>query len=102
MVSMCAVTLEERKQVTKTVLDQANGRAPIIVHVSCVAVRDAIKLAQHAQQVGADGVSSIIPPLYHDAQSIYTYFAAVGAAAPDLPLLTYVFGGPDRCSRINA
>lgn len=88
------MSVEERKLVAETVIEQIRGRVPAIVHVGCVSVRDAVALAQHAQQAGADGVSSILPPLYNNAQSLYNYFATIAAAVPDLPLLTYIFGGP--------
>jgi N-acetylneuraminate lyase len=88
------MSVEERRLVAETVLAQVQGRAPVIVHVGCVSVRDAVTLAQHARAAGADGIASIIPPLYRDAQSIYDYFAAISAATPTLPLLSYIFGGP--------
>lgn len=88
------MSVEERKLVAETVINQIRGRVPAIVHVGCVSVRDAVTLVQHAQQVGADGVSSILPPLYSNPQSLYNYFATIAAAVPDLPLLTYIFGGP--------
>ncbi len=88
------MSLDERKLVTETAIEQVDGRVPVIVHVGCMVVRDAAELAQHAGQVGAAGVSSVIPPLYGNAQSLYTYFATIGAAAPNRPLLTYIFGGP--------
>ena len=86
--------LEERKLVTETVVDQVNGRVPVIAHIGSMVVSDAIELAEHAQGVGAAGISSVIPPMFQDGESLYTYFARVGAGAPDLPLLTYIFGGP--------
>lgn len=85
---------EERKLVAETVVDQAHGRIPVIVHVGCVSVRDAVELAQHAEKVGADGISSILPPFYRNTQSLYTYFVKIADAAPHLPLLPYIFGGP--------
>ena len=88
------MSLNERELVTETVIDQVNGRVPVIVHVGCVAVGDAVELAKHAQQLGADGVSSVLPPLYHNTESLYAYYEAIGAAVPDLPLTTYIFGGP--------
>lgn len=88
------MSVKERKRVLETVLDQAQGRVPVIVHVGCVALRDAENLARHAHQAGAAGVSSIIPPLYHDTGSLYAYFEALAAAVPDLPLLPYLYGGP--------
>ena len=85
---------EERKLVTETVVDQVNGRVPVIAHIGSMIVGDAVRLAKHAQEVGAAGISSVIPPMFQDGESLYTYFARVGAGAPDLPLLTYIFGGP--------
>lgn len=89
-----AMSVAERKLVLETVLEQNNRRLPVIAHVGCIASGDAAELARHAQEAGADGVASIIPPLYRSTQSIHDYYARIGAAAPELPLLTYIFGGP--------
>lgn len=88
------MTVAERQQVLETVVEQVNRRIPVIAHVGAVAAPDAVALARHAQIVGADGVASIIPPLYNTVASTVNYFTAIGAAAPELPLLTYIFGGP--------
>ena len=88
------MSVEERKLIAEIVLKQLRGRVPAIVHVGCVSVRDAVALAQHAQRVGAAGVSSILPPFYSNPQSLHNYFATIAAAVPNLPLLTYIFGGP--------
>ena len=85
---------DDRKLVAETAIKQVNGRIPVIVHVGCVAMSDAVDLAQHAQQAGADGVSSILPPKYEGIPSLYAYYEAIGSAVPDLPLITYIFGGP--------
>ena len=85
---------EERKLVAETVVDQVNGRVPVIAHVGSMIVGDAIELAGHAQEAGAAGISSVIPPMFQNSESLYAYFERVGAAAPDIPLLTYIFGGP--------
>lgn len=88
------MSVAERKQVLETVIEQVGGRLPVIAHVGCVAAGDAATLARHAQEAGADGVASIIPPLYQNLRSIHDYYAALAKAAPALPLLTYIFGGP--------
>ncbi len=88
------MSVPERKLVVETVLDQVQARVPVIVHVGSVACSDAVDLAKHAQRSGAAAVSSILPPLYRDSRSLYAYFEALGAAAPDLPLLPYLYGGP--------
>ena len=88
------MSVPERKLVVETVLDQVQERVPVIVHVGSVARTNAVDLAKHAQRSGAAAVSSILPPLYRDSRSLYAYFEALGAAAPDLPLLPYLYGGP--------
>jgi N-acetylneuraminate lyase len=56
--------------------------------------RDAVELAAHAQQAGADAIASIIPPQFASVPSIVDYYTALGKAAPNIPLLSYIFGGP--------
>ncbi len=84
------MSVEERQLVAETVLAQVNRRVPVVVHVGCMAVRDAVALAKHAQANGADGISSILPPLYDSTRSLRAYYEALGAAAPDLPLFSYL------------
>ena len=88
------MTVAERRLVLETVVEQVNGRIPVIAHVGALVMQDAVALSRHAQETGADGVASIIPPLYRTTESTVAYFTALGAAAPDIPLLTYIFGGP--------
>jgi len=86
--------LADRQEVVETVVDAVDGRVPIIVHIGCVAVRDAIALAQHARQHDVDAISSIIPPFYRTVESAKAYFAAIANAVPELPLLPYIIGLP--------
>jgi len=88
------MTVAERKLVLETVIEEVNGRVPVIAHVGALVLPDATTLARHAQDAGADGIASIIPPLYKNTQSIVDYFSALSMAAPECPLLTYIFGGP--------
>ncbi|MFN8485226.1 MAG: dihydrodipicolinate synthase family protein [Anaerolineae bacterium] len=83
----------ERRTIVETVMERVAGRASVIVHVGAAALNDAVALAQHAAASGADGVSSIVPPVAYDARGIAPYLARVAAAAPDLPFLPYLFGG---------
>lgn len=81
---------DERMLVAETVITQVNGRCPVIVHVGSMVAVDAIALAQHAQEHGAAGISSIIPPGYNNLDDMLTYFETVAAAAPELPFLPYL------------
>jgi N-acetylneuraminate lyase len=76
------------------VVEQVAGRVPVIAHVGTMVTRDAAELAAHAQQVGADAVASIIPPQFANVATIVDYYTALSKAAPNVPLLSYIFGGP--------
>ena len=39
-------------------------------------------------------MSSVLPLLYKDTRSLYAYYAKIADAVSDLPILTYIFGGP--------
>jgi N-acetylneuraminate lyase len=88
------MSVEERKKVAAAVIEQVAGRVPVIVHVGTMVTRDAVELASHAQSSGADAVASIIPPQFAGVPSIVDYYTALSKAAPNLPLLSYIFGGP--------
>lgn len=84
------MSVAERKHTLEVVMEQVGDQTAIIAHVGAMAAADAADLAAHAQSVGAHGVASIIPPQYGSLDSIVAYYRAIGAAAPDLPLLAYV------------
>jgi N-acetylneuraminate lyase len=85
-----SMSVRERKLVLESVLDQTNGRIPVIAQVGCLAVPDAVELARHAQDAGAKAISSIIPPNYRNQESLISYFTMVAAAAPKIPFLAYI------------
>ena len=86
-------SVEERKRVVEQAMDQIDGRVPAIVHVGCVATRDAVDLARHAQATGATGVSSVLPLVGAGTKSAHLHYAAIAAAVPDLPFYPYLYGG---------
>lgn len=80
---------EERKLVVETVVSQVAGRIPVIVHIGDIGTKKSIALANHAEAVGADAVSSV-PPFYwkFSNDDIYTYYKDI-AASTDLPMVIY-------------
>lgn len=82
---------EERKKITQVVVEQVRGRAKVIAHVGAIDTRKCIKLAKHAEQIGADAVSAI-PPFYYrfSFDEIYTHYRLI-AEATDLPFIIYNF-----------
>ncbi len=83
-------SLTQRMQLTGATMEVVGGRVPVIVHVGALAVADAVALARHAEEQGADGISSILPPDYESEESLWRYYAGIAAAAPSLPLLAYI------------
>lgn len=86
------MSVPERKLVTETVLARVAGRVPIIVHVGAAGINDAVHLARHAQESGAVGISSILPPVIYNQQGVVPFFERIAAAAPELPFLPYLLG----------
>jgi N-acetylneuraminate lyase len=87
------MAVDERRQVAEAVLEQVAGRVPVIVHVGAAATRYAVQLAQHAADVGADGVASILPSFRRGIDDVYRHYETIAAAVPELPFLPYLFGG---------
>ncbi len=55
---------EERKAVLEAVMEEVRGELTIIVHIGANSTVESIRLAKHAEEMGADAVSSI-PGVYY-------------------------------------
>jgi 4-hydroxy-tetrahydrodipicolinate synthase len=83
------LTLDERKALAKAAVEVVAGRVPIIVHVSTPGTDQAIELARHAEQIGADCVMAIAPYYWKPSQEQLTdHFAAIMTATA-LPFIAY-------------
>ncbi len=84
-----ALTLEERMRVVEIVIEQANGRAPVVPQTGHTSTAVAIELSRHAQRAGADAIM-VVHPYYEplSLDEVFGYFADI-AAAVDLPLMVY-------------
>ncbi len=80
----------ERREILETTLDVASGRVAVVAHVGALSTRNAMALAQHAEQVGVDVVATI-PPIYYaaDTLALCQYYQAIANAAPNTPLWMY-------------
>ncbi|MEM3485617.1 MAG: dihydrodipicolinate synthase family protein, partial [Candidatus Methanomethyliaceae archaeon] len=81
--------VEERKKVAEVVIDEVNGRIPVIIHVGTVSTRAAIELAQHAASAGATAVAAV-PPFYYGFKEpeVERHFRAL-AESVTIPVLVY-------------
>src|SRR2546422_6094197 len=73
--------LDERRQFAPFVVGQVHGRAPVLIGCASTSTDEAVTLARHAQESGADGVV-VIPPYYWtpNDHAIETHIGAVAAA----------------------
>ena len=80
---------EERKHQVEVVMDEVQGRLPVVVHVGAMSTRASIDLAEHAERVGAAGISSV-PPFYFKftEDQIFGYYKDI-AESTSLPMIVY-------------
>ena len=85
------MTTEQRVATAEFVMERVRGRLPVIMHAGTADVQTTIRLAQHAQGLGVDGVA-VVPPYYftdHTAWEITAHYKAVAAAINGTPLFLY-------------
>jgi len=79
---------EERRLVMRTVVDEADGRVPVLVGTSHSGTEPAIELSRYARDVGADGII-VMPPYFMKGEAgayVYEHYSRI-ASAVDLPLM---------------
>jgi N-acetylneuraminate lyase len=80
---------DERKRLTETAVAASAGRGKVIVHVGAPAEDEAVSLAKHAAEQGADAISSLPPYVQgYSFEETYAYYAHLAYAA-DLPTFVY-------------
>jgi 4-hydroxy-tetrahydrodipicolinate synthase len=85
------LTTEERRTFAALVVRHVDGRVPVLIGCLDTSTAQAIALARHAEELGADGVI-VIPPFYWTPgdQAIDAHIGGV-AASVRLPVLIYNF-----------
>ena len=81
--------LARRERVIATVVEAAEGRAPVIAGVAATETADAVRQAKRWRELGADGILAILEayfPIPEDG--VVAYFTAI-ADATDLPVTLY-------------
>ncbi|MEO6136538.1 MAG: dihydrodipicolinate synthase family protein [Ginsengibacter sp.] len=85
-------TEDQRKKVTEVVSKTSAGRIPVVVHVGSLTTKESIRLAQHAEKCGVDGISSV-PPIYFtgNADNALEHYKNI-AGSTSLPFFPYQLG----------
>ncbi|HEV7252389.1 MAG TPA: 4-hydroxy-tetrahydrodipicolinate synthase [Mesorhizobium sp.] len=98
---------EEHHQVVRACVEVAGGRVPVIAGAGSNNTAEAIDLARHAEEVGADAVL-VVTPYYNkpNQRGLYAHYAAI-ARAVSLPVVIYNIPGrsiidmtPDTMGRL--
>jgi len=85
------LSFSEREEHASAVVKHVKGRVPVLVGVSSNSTDEAMALARHAQEVGADGIVAVTPYYWKITnESMLAHYAAIGRAC-SLPFLAYNF-----------
>ena len=86
-----AYVLEEKEklEIIRCVVEQANGRLPVLAGTGCVSTTASIALAKEAERLGADALSVISPWFAAASQEeLYRHFMTV-ADSVQIPVFLY-------------
>ncbi len=83
------VSMDEHAELIKVAVQHANNRIPVIAGVGANSTAEAIHLAEHAREVGANAGLSVVPYYNKPSQEgMYQHFKAIQEAV-DLPTILY-------------
>ncbi|MBI2971880.1 MAG: 4-hydroxy-tetrahydrodipicolinate synthase [Candidatus Aenigmarchaeota archaeon] len=87
------ITDDEREKIVSAVVDEANGKAAVIVGAGTNSTEKTIKYARQAKDLGADAVL-IVSPYYNKPtqEGLYRHFKAVNDAVA-MPVIVYNIQG---------
>ena len=81
---------KQRKSLHEAVVEVVDGRVPVLLHVGANTTAEALNLAQHGRDVGADALVAMTPYFLHmDDNALFDYFQILAAEAPTRPFLVY-------------
>src|ERR687885_1114770 len=80
---------DEHKRVVEWCVDQARGRVPVIAGAGSNSTAEAVELARHAEQAGADALL-VVTPYYNKPtqEGLYQHFKAINDAI-GIPIIIY-------------
>lgn len=87
------MSLPDRKRTLEILLDEVNGRVPVVAHVGAAGTEPTVELAKHAKKAGADGVGAIAP--YYapglPEDSLFAHFKALIDAVNEEEFPVFVY-----------
>lgn len=84
-----ALNPNERRKLAECAVEAVGGRVPCIVQVASTDFGEAVRLAKHAERIGASAISST-PPIFfrYDEDDVYNYYKALSDAV-HIPIMIY-------------
>ena len=98
---MLNMTPGERELVAETVLKAAAGRVTVYIHVGAMTLKETVRLACHAEKIGADGIGVVTPAFFGvKDKAMLRYYQQVSASvSSDFPI--YLYAIPQCLSLIH-
>jgi len=80
---------EEKKQAIEIIVEEVNGRVPVIAHIGSIGTKITTELGQYAEKVGVDALSAL-PPFYYGFSNdeIFNYYKDISNST-NLPITVY-------------
>ncbi len=87
------LSLEERKRVIDTVIDQTNGRVPVTPGAHTLSTKLSIEMAKYAEEAGADAVT-VLQPYFDETpeDGLLKHYSDISEAV-DIPMFLYAEQG---------
>jgi 4-hydroxy-tetrahydrodipicolinate synthase len=84
------LTVQERKDVARAILDAAAGRVPVLIGAQDTNPGVSLELAQFAEEVGAYGIQLAPPYYYHPSdEDVFRWFRSVHDATERIAIMVY-------------
>ena len=80
---------DEKKEAIDIIVEEVNGRVPVIAHIGSIGTKITTELGQHAEKSGVDALSAL-PPFYYgfSNKEIYNYYSDISDSS-NLPIIIY-------------
>ena len=87
------MSLSERKRMLEIILDEVNGKVPVVAHVGAAGTQPMVDLAEHAKSTGAQGVGAISPYYAPNLpeESLFRHFGALIDAVNEEEFPVFVY-----------
>ncbi|MGQ9530940.1 MAG: 4-hydroxy-tetrahydrodipicolinate synthase [Candidatus Bathycorpusculaceae bacterium] len=83
------LTVEEKRLVIKTVVDEVNGRVPVVAGTGASGTDQALEMTKYAKDVGCDAALIVTPFYLKPAdRGIYEHYDTI-ASKVDMPIILY-------------